>query len=417
MALKVIVSSSDRSSIDKQVSLHRSLPQTEYVVGLRKFFDINGPNGRHPCLVLEVAGPNLESLLLRRPEFRLGEAWERRFTKSFSGNALRDILMGLDVLHSRSIVHGDLHFGNIVAAIERINANATSEERLRQSSTQGNPLRRLDGKKDLWAPSYLIEPAPLYQEVSLSSHPLVKITDLGSGRLCSYLFDGYVHRFPCAHTAMLAFLENNPPEKTVTPVALRAPETVLGLPIGRGIDIWCVGCLIFEFLTGHPLFVGLESLEGNAYDEQTNDEHLIQLSEVLGPLPSEIFSKWRRGDKYFGPDGTRLAGDDELDRGQADEDFDENHETKSASKGFDDAIADDDASDLDEFSSDGSVPLAAPGRFGSLETQFHLKKLDGVDKDEEQEIMKLLRWIFEYESSNRPSAREILGHPWLASYS
>lgn len=99
----------------------------------------------------------------------------------------------------------------------------------------------------------------------------------------------------------------------MTPVALRAPEIILSGQLGKGIDIWSFGCLIFEMLLGRPLFVQLQALGGRDYDETTNDEHLIQLSEVLGLLSPSLFARWRRGSQYFGPDGERIDIDNGLD--------------------------------------------------------------------------------------------------------
>jgi serine/threonine protein kinase len=69
-----------------------------------------------------------------------------------------------------------------------------------------------------------------------------------------------------------------------TPFTLRAPEILLAAPsssLTTKIDIWAIGCLAFEFLTGIPLF------EEPIFEapQDALDDLLLQMFERLGPLP------------------------------------------------------------------------------------------------------------------------------------
>src|SRR6202000_1176566 len=55
-------------------------------------------------------------------------------------------------------------------------------------------------------------------------------------------------------TIPAAFFESDPPQKTYTPVGLRAPEQILGDPASRAADIWAFGILVFEIVRGHTVF-------------------------------------------------------------------------------------------------------------------------------------------------------------------
>ncbi|KAI9352347.1 kinase-like domain-containing protein [Pilaira anomala] len=57
----------------------------------------------------------------------------------------------------------------------------------------------------------------------------------------------------------------------------RAPEIILGLGWSYPCDIWSIGCILVEFLTGDALF-------------QTHDnlEHLAMMSVVLGKIPAKL---------------------------------------------------------------------------------------------------------------------------------
>lgn len=180
VSLKITVAKKT-SDTSKEVSLYKSYLNGEcpFVVTLDDDVKILGPNGEHECFVFEVMGPNLTSLLQKRPEFQIGEPWERRFTATFAKRALLDTLQALHSLHTRGVVHGDLHTGNILACIEEPSVTPETESQLKQSIADARPLKRKDGKKDLWAPSYLLEQRDLDEYFSYELQPLVKLTDLG----------------------------------------------------------------------------------------------------------------------------------------------------------------------------------------------------------------------------------------------
>ncbi|KAK3899013.1 kinase-like domain-containing protein [Staphylotrichum tortipilum] len=419
-ALKIAVANLDREAADHTVTLYGSLPRgaAQHVIGLRDSFEVLGPNGRHLCLSLDPIGPHISTLLSQHAEThdRHLDPWDRRprFPTPVTRRVLRDALLGLRVLHAHGIVHGDFHPGNILANIPPLGApltDASLEAKLQQLPSQGSPLIRRDGKTDLWAPPYLLAPAPLHnQQLSLELDPLVKITDLGA-----------------------AFFESSPPDKVVTPVALRAPEVILhgngdgGPLIGRGIDTWAFGCLVFELLSGRPLFVRLEGLDGDAEgDEQTNDEHLIQLSEVLGPLPAALAGRWRRRESYFAPDGERLRI---RERG-GDDDDDYMDDVVVGLEGDEDGNRDGDEDlefDLEEDyeamsptspSSDKSLSssfwFANVGRFAPLEDQLRENKPEDMNDEEVEEVAKLIRWVLDYDTSKRPPVEAILKNSWFS---
>ncbi|KAI1036061.1 hypothetical protein LB504_011426 [Fusarium proliferatum] len=338
---------------------------------------ITGPNGEHDGLVFEPMAPDLTTLLRIRPEFQIGKPWERRFTKSFAKKALFNTIYALHDFHQRGIVHCDLHTGNILACIEPIEVTPNTEQRLKQSETDARPLKRKDGKKDLWAPLYLLEPQPLSDYFSHALNPLVKLADLGG-----------------------AFREASPLKVTevITPVALRAPEIILGGHVGKGIDIWAFGCLIFEMIIGRPLFVAIQSLEGQDYDETSNDEHLIQLWEVIGPLPKPLLEKWRRADQYFDSSGNRLEVKPQED------DYVSGGEDLESTDGTD-----------EEDEESNGPPLAYVGRFLSLEDQLMAERPGYIGYAEAKEILELLRWIFQYDPAHRPSTSDLINHSWLRS--
>ncbi|RJE23790.1 Serine protein kinase [Aspergillus sclerotialis] len=67
-------------------------------------------------------------------------------------------------------------------------------------------------------------------------------------------------------------------QRPVTPTALRAPELIHRGTWNAGIDIWALGCLIFELATNEPLFPsGTFGLSA----EQIDEEHIYLISQLL----------------------------------------------------------------------------------------------------------------------------------------
>ncbi len=183
VSLKITLASQSKD-FGKEATLYQShlRPGSEHLVALYDVIKITGPNGEHDGLVFETMGPDLTTLLWNRREFQIGQPWERRFTRGFAKRALLDTIRALDFLHERGVVHGDMHPGNILTCIGQLKTDPTLESVLQQPASDGRPLKRRDSKKDLWAPSYLLEPLPLDNYFSYDRDPLVKLADLGSGR-------------------------------------------------------------------------------------------------------------------------------------------------------------------------------------------------------------------------------------------
>lgn len=63
----------------------------------------------------------------------------------------------------------------------------------------------------------------------------------------------------------------------------RAPEIVLGLAYDKAVDMWSVGCCLFEMFTGKVMFPG-----------STNNEMLKYFMELKGKIPNKLIKKHRQ---------------------------------------------------------------------------------------------------------------------------
>lgn len=198
MAIKITKARVSKSA-NRELSLYQHLANSTslstnsgYFASLMDSFQIRGPNGLHTAFVFEPLGPHLWDVLDATPDFHHGSLFEnddffrnipkyRRFSKNLGKRILRNMLQGVKHLHDHHIVHGDLHMSNVLDTTRSLECNYSTITELKQNPEDGEPLKRLDGKKDLWAPSYQLTPAGLLKYSSTEFDPYVKIAEFGGG--------------------------------------------------------------------------------------------------------------------------------------------------------------------------------------------------------------------------------------------
>ncbi|KAG8526800.1 uncharacterized protein KY384_008229 [Bacidia gigantensis] len=68
----------------------------------------------------------------------------------------------------------------------------------------------------------------------------------------------------------------------------RSPEVILGMSYGMPIDMWSLGCILAELLTGYPIFPG-----------ENEQEQLSCIMEVFGPPEKHLIEKSTRKKLFF----------------------------------------------------------------------------------------------------------------------
>lgn len=178
----------------------------------------------HLVITFELLGKDLYS------ELRAGGF--AGFAPSACRDIGGDILRCLELLERLQIVHADLKPENILL--------------------RPVPICVDDGAG----------PAELYPDVSMSR---AKVIDFGS----SCFAHGKIHTY-------------------IQSRYYRSPEIVLGLGYGPAIDMWSLGCILFEIDGGCPLFP--------AKNEQ--DLMVLQM-ELLGVPPDHVLGRAKRAEEFF----------------------------------------------------------------------------------------------------------------------
>jgi dual specificity tyrosine-phosphorylation-regulated kinase 2/3/4 len=71
----------------------------------------------------------------------------------------------------------------------------------------------------------------------------------------------------------------------------RAPEIMLGIPYTTAIDMWSLGCIVFECLVGIPLFAG-----------ENERDQMLAIMEVTGLPPRSLIAQATRRKVFFDDD-------------------------------------------------------------------------------------------------------------------
>lgn len=74
----------------------------------------------------------------------------------------------------------------------------------------------------------------------------------------------------------------------------RSPEVLLALPYTEKVDIWSIGCTLYELYTGNILFN-----PRNSELYKTDNHHLYLITKICGRIPIEMIKKSPKRDKLF----------------------------------------------------------------------------------------------------------------------
>lgn len=68
----------------------------------------------------------------------------------------------------------------------------------------------------------------------------------------------------------------------------RAPEIILGVPFDYAVDMWSIGCTLYELYTGKILFTG-----------ENNNQMLKNIMEIRGKLSAKLYRRGELAHQHF----------------------------------------------------------------------------------------------------------------------
>lgn len=217
----------------------------------------NGETVSHECLVQKPMWDTWDGMQRRHPT--------GRFNTYLLKAGLIQLFLALDYLHTEChIVHTDISAYNIMAEL----ADKAVFEAFTRGEMESPSARKLiDGHHAVYK-SRAFDLPKQFGDSALG--------DFGS-----------------------AVNGDEPQTHDAQPDVYRSPEVMLETEWSYPVDIWNVGCMIWDLYLGRSLFHGKHP-DGSGYITRS---HLAEAIALLGPPPLELLNKGKRSSEYFTEDG------------------------------------------------------------------------------------------------------------------
>ncbi|ORX57811.1 kinase-like protein [Piromyces finnis] len=293
----------------------------KFIVEFSGWFKHKGPNGIHVCMAFEVLGCNLLTLIRQYRHRGIPLSIVKRITKQ--------ILMGLEYLHDKChIIHTDLKPENVLIVNrynekgENIDKRTASNDSHRQKifksdnsiTTSDNSESaasisklNLQDKKSRERSNNILHNSRsgIYEKYKKSyernSSSISSTSSFHSSKHKSSKLSSSHHNSHLSKEKIKEYLRRD--EKILIKLAdlgnacwtdhhftndiqtrqYRSPEAILGGKYDTSADIWSVGCIMFELLTGDYLFD-----PHNSSHFSKDDDHIAQVIELLGGFPKDL---------------------------------------------------------------------------------------------------------------------------------
>ncbi|OUM68709.1 hypothetical protein PIROE2DRAFT_3556 [Piromyces sp. E2] len=253
--------------LERVVVANRASPNRQCVVELLDWFEHKGPNGTHICMTFEVLGPNLLTLIRQYRHRGIPiHIVKRTFDKSAEAKASAAASISSSSSLELSFL-SDLAFSSANILLYDSNNGLTNSL---TSMTINTICLVTDLNKFASLPRKKVKGYKKRDEKIR-----IKLADLGNACWTDHHFT-----------------------TDIQTRQYRSPEAILGAKYGPNTDMWSVGCMVFELLTGDYLF---DPQPGTRYTK--DDDHIAQIIELLGRFPRYLALSGKYSSEIFNRQG------------------------------------------------------------------------------------------------------------------
>ena len=276
-----------------ELKINNLLTSNEYIVKLIDNFIVEGST----CLIYELLGLTLLDL----------SDYYERIPLNLVKKILIELFKGIDELHKQNIIHCDLKPENIMITqlepsiqyiVDLIDSLLLKdkyckmiEDNLPDTYNEFDKTKKKNVKRKIKKRcipiliDYIKESLDLTSEVSIPCFILneenikCKLIDLGNSEVLGI---------------------NNEDEIMIR--SYRPPENIMNNFYNEKADIWTIGCIAYELITGEYLF----DIDRDLCDTDKDKQHLHKMYEVLGKIPKDMALDCEYADELFDNQGRIL---------------------------------------------------------------------------------------------------------------
>jgi serine/threonine-protein kinase SRPK3 len=273
VAMKMYYSKYHEESLH-EIKINKLLTYPKYVVHILDHFVIN----KSQCLIYELLGLTLLDLL---------DYYDDDIPLNIVKQICIQIFKGIDELHKNNIVHCDLKaenimlkqldvpIKNIIDELKKIELDKMFEDlvtkNLPENYNEFDKNKKKNVKRKIKIRCIKLLGDSIKSKVELNkdyddefkfdeTNIECKIIDLGNSEILGV---------------------NNEDEIMIR--SYRPPENIMNSFYNEKADIWGMGCIIYELLTGEYLF----DIDRDLKDNEKDRQHLHQMYETLGKIPKD----------------------------------------------------------------------------------------------------------------------------------
>ncbi|OHE93157.1 protein kinase domain-containing protein [Colletotrichum orchidophilum] len=378
VAVKICVAKDEEFPAGDEAGISKLLSQNDYahpggiaIDCYERVFPHKGPNGIHECFVSSPMG-----VTLSESKFRSNGGW--LFPTEVARALAAQLVLGVGYIHSKRIVHGDFHMGNVMLAIpDGELASLTVEEIYKKyGSPTILPMDLCVEHTDFHEEHPLPPNAPPYMlwkmhirggecETLRLSDAVVKIKDFG---------ESWQPEFETRH-------ELNIPEKYRAPEAMVAEK--LKLPISYPADVWALGCMIFEVYAANDVF--------ETYFPDYNGVW-ADMVMMMGKPQATWWDAWEDRKKYMDDQGRLLRDGQRRSENESDEE----------------------ASQDELHTIEQRVLETIPEHRRTKQEEPNPENF--VPQEELHDLAAMLKRIFHWLPEDRATAEELMNDPWMKKW-
>lgn len=257
-------------------------------------FEHRGQYGNHFCMVMPLHGSNMLSIIdYMKARKRRRSDKEISMIKEITASTLQS----LNDLEALNVIHTDLKPENVLCA-----APDPKTLQIIQSFLNRNPglvsaeTQRLFEQGD---PNHL---------VCLADFGLSVLLEPSTNNNEQVRAVGRKKEFLCTKAGQVTNVNGT----MIQTREYRAPEILFGTDFCPRSDVWSVGCMVYEMITGDFL---VDPKRKTRVEKEMDVEHLAMMIQIIGPVPSRITQLMRSPNpprylgNYFNEQGQFLYAD------------------------------------------------------------------------------------------------------------